>query len=192
MSTPRTPPRRTAQESREILVSASIELLLEHPLDEVTNRLLEEKTGLNRSYVTRLFGSRDNLLLEVVHELERRLSSRLDPDPTRINIRQIIADPEARLRAQLSMLLVGRGVPGTELFRTNWAMTEEITKRIQLLLGTSERAARALALHMHMTAGFIALFSGPMELDEDTANDVLTVARIQLMNSGPLIEQLGW
>ena len=186
------PPRKSADESRQILVTTCIDLLLEHPVEEVTNRRLEEVTGLNRSYVTRLFGTRDGLLLEVARELEHRLASRLSPDPSQIDVAQIISDPEAQLRAQLSMWLMGRGHDGFDLFSGNRSMAEEVAQRIELMLGSSPRAARALALHMQMTAGFIALFSGPMQLDEQTVRDVLDVAQLQLLHSGPLVEQLGW
>lgn len=192
MPTARSTTRRSADESRELLVAACIELLLEHPLEEVTNRRLEDATGINRSYVTRLFGNRDGLLLEVTRELERRLASRLPSDPSQIDILQTISDPEARLRTQLAMWLLSRGYGGPDLFTSNRSMADEIAQRIELMLGASPRAARALALHMQMTAGFIALFSEQMELDEDTVRDVLAVAQLQLMHSGPLLEQLGW
>lgn len=184
--------RKSADESRQILVAACIDLLLEHPLEEVTNRRLEEVTGLNRSYVTRLFGNRDGLLLEVARELEQRLASRLSPDPTQIDVLQLISDPEAQLRTQLAMWLLSRGHDGVGIFSGNRSMADEIAQRIELMLGASPRAARALALHMQMTAGFIAMFSESMQLDEDTVRDVLAVAQLQLMHSGPLLEQLGW
>jgi len=186
------PQRRSADESRSILVTACIDLLLEHPLDEVTNRRLEDETGLNRSYVTRLFGSRDGLLLEVALELQQRVVSRLPADAPDVDLLQIISDPEAKLLSNVGMWLTTRGHNGADIFTGIGSMTSEVAERIEQLLGTSPRASRALALHVQLTASFIMLFGEPMGLDEDTVNDVLAVARIQLLHSGPLVEQLGW
>ncbi|MFZ4434274.1 MAG: TetR/AcrR family transcriptional regulator [Microthrixaceae bacterium] len=187
-----TPHRRTADESRAILVNACIDLLLEHPIDEVTNRRLEAATGINRSYVTRLFGSRDELLLAAAKELERRLDSLLGDDPATVDLLAFTARPEARIQTRLALQLLSRGVAGSDLLDGPGSLTEGIAQRIEVILGASPRASRALALHMQMTAGFIALFREHMDLDDDALQDVLTVARMQLLHSGPIIEQLGW
>jgi hypothetical protein len=105
---------------------------------------------------------------------------------------KIISDPEAKLLSNVGMWLTTRGHNGAHIFTGIGSMTSEVAERIEQLLGTSPRASRALALHMQLTAGFIMLFGEPMGLDEDTVNDVLAVARIQLLHSGPLVEQLGW
>jgi AcrR family transcriptional regulator len=109
-------PKQQANESR--MITAAIDLLADHAVDEVTNVAVAAASATQPSYVTRYFGSRDLFLLAVADELTRRIAGRglgmglLYPAPARqTSIAELLVEPEVAAWFKLWRYLVGRDLP---------------------------------------------------------------------------------
>ena len=106
-------PIQIANEKR--MIKATIDLLAEYPVDEITSRMIAETSGTATNYISRYFGGKDGLLVAVAGELGRRISdlvrserSVLDPEQEGNFITNIMSIPEINLWFKLYRYLTGR------------------------------------------------------------------------------------
>ena len=116
-STERAPKRRLpiqiANEAK--MISATIELLEVHPVDQITSRMIAESSGTATNYISRYYGGRDGLMLAVAGELSHRISdlvrsedSILDIDKPGNYITRIMAIPEVAMWFKIHRYLSSR------------------------------------------------------------------------------------
>ncbi len=108
-------PIQIANEAK--MVEATIELLREHPLDEITSRMIADRSGTATNYITRYFQGRDGLFLAVAAELSNRISRLVRSDPLFIEIdrpgnyvTRILAIPEVDTWFKVYRYLSGRNL----------------------------------------------------------------------------------
>ncbi len=106
-------PIQIANEKR--MIRATIDLLAEYPVDDITSRMIAERSGTATNYISRYFGGKDGLLIAVAGELGRRISdlvrserSVLDPEQEGNFITNIMSIPEINLWFKLYRYLTGR------------------------------------------------------------------------------------
>ena len=111
-------PIQIANEAR--MVEATIELLEDHPVGEITSRMIAQSSGTATNYISRYFGGRDGLFLAVAAELSRRISdlvrserSVLDIDVPGNYIARIMAIPEVETWFKVYRYLSSRNLPDT-------------------------------------------------------------------------------
>jgi AcrR family transcriptional regulator len=188
-------PRKSAAESKQLLIDTCIELLEVLPIQQVTNAELEARTGLNRSYVTRHFGSRNGMFIAVIRELDHRLAIAIDPSGAgagEMNVQAMLSRPETEIRIRLTMWLLSQGVPASDFVDGDPATLVSSQERIRIIFGLSPKAARAYAFQMLlMSAGIVSI--GPtFGLTERDMQDVETLVRAQLASSGETARSLDW
>jgi AcrR family transcriptional regulator len=108
-------PIQIANEER--MITATIDLLGEHEVADITSRMIAERSGTATNYISRYFGGRDALLSAVVEELGWRIAHRMDEFGTRPELQDptaylvaVVALPEVGLWFQVSRYLSSRGV----------------------------------------------------------------------------------
>ena len=65
-------PIQIANEAK--MITATIELLGDHQVDEITSRMIAQTSGTATNYISRYFGGRDGLFVAMAAELGRRIS----------------------------------------------------------------------------------------------------------------------
>lgn len=109
-------PIQIANEAKMIM--ATIELLQDHPLDEITSRMIAERSGTATNYISRYFHGRDGLFLAVAGELGKRISdlvrseeSVLEIDRLGLYISRILSIPEVDMWFKVYRYLSSRTMP---------------------------------------------------------------------------------
>ena len=74
-------PSIKGDEARSAYIDATIDLLREIPISEITTRKIAERAAIDRSVITRHFGTIDKVFLEVCKELIFRTSKRMLTQP---------------------------------------------------------------------------------------------------------------
>lgn len=112
-------PIQVANEAK--MVKATIELLDEHQVDEITSRMIADRSGTATNYITRYFQGRDGLFLAVAAELSRRISHLVRSDRSIIEIdrpgnyvTRILAIPEVDMWFRVYRYLSGRNLTDVE------------------------------------------------------------------------------
>ena len=187
--------RKSAEESRQLLIDTCIELLADHEIQDVTNRLLEDKTGLNRSYITRYFGTRNQMLIEVVRELERRLASEVAESAAgagELDAAALVARPESKIGIQITMWLLSHGVPAEEFIDGEPLLLITIAKRVEKIFGLGPRAARTFAFQMLLVSAGAASIGPTFGLTDADSADIQSLIWAQLAQSSATETSLGW
>ncbi len=132
-------PIQIANEAR--MVKATIELLGDHQVDQITSRMIADASGTATNYISRYFGGRDGLLLAVAGELGRRISdlvrseeSVLEIDRPGSYVARIMAIPEVVMWFKLWRYLSGRDLPGVRP-GTKPALVTSVEEAITLIFG---------------------------------------------------------
>jgi AcrR family transcriptional regulator len=188
-------PRKSAAESKQLLIGSCIELLEALPIQEVTNAELEARTGLNRSYITRHFGSRNGMFIAVIRELDDRLAIAIDPSGAgagEMDVPAMLSRPETEIRIRLTMWLLSQGVPAADFVDGDPATLVSIQERIRVIFGLSPKAARAYAFQMLLMSAGIASIGSTFGLTADDVQDVEILVRNQLGASVETARSLGW
>lgn len=187
--------RRSAEESRQLLIDTCIELLLRNPIQDVTNRLLEERTGLNRSYVTRYFGTRNRMLIAVVQELEKRLAAEIASSMAgagELDAASLVDRPESVVAIQITMWLLSHGVAAEEFINGEPLILKVIADRIEKLFGLGPRAARTFAFQSLLVAAGAASIGPTFGLTDRDSADIQSLIWAQLSQSPSTEASLGW
>ena len=187
--------RKSAAESRQLLIDTCIELLADHPIQDITNRLLEDTTGLNRSYITRYFGTRNKMLIEVVRELERRLSEEVAASAAgagELDAAALVSRPESAMGIQITMWLLSHGVPAAEFIDGEPLILTTIVDRVEKIFGLGPRAARTFAFQMLLVSAGAASIGPTFGLTESDTADIQSLIWAQLAASPATEAALDW
>ncbi len=111
-------PIQIANETR--MIRATIELLETHEVDQITSRMIAERSETATNYISRYFGGRDGLLAATADELGHRIARQIDvfgtdpelDDPGEFLVRAM-AVPESLLWFRLFRHLAGRNLPSS-------------------------------------------------------------------------------
>jgi AcrR family transcriptional regulator len=95
-------PSIKGDEARRAYIDATIDLLREIPISEITTRKIAERAGIDRSVITRHFGTIDKVFLEVCKELILRTSKRMLTQP---QVNEAV-DPELKIYTRVLAHLV--------------------------------------------------------------------------------------
>jgi len=132
-------PIQVANEAK--MIAATIDLLAEHQVDQVTSRMIAERSGTATNYISRYFGGRDGLLLAVANELGKRISVRIRSEESLLEIdrpgnfvARIIAVPEVAMWFKLQRYLSSRELPDVRPHGKP-ALVEAVEDAIALLFG---------------------------------------------------------
>ena len=111
-------PIQIANEER--MIAATIDLLGEHEVGEITSRMIAERSGTATNYISRYFGGRDALLSAVAEEIGWRIAGHMDEFGTRPELdaplpylEAVVSLPEIALWFKLFRYLSARGVTRT-------------------------------------------------------------------------------
>ena len=77
-------PIQIANEAR--MIDGTIELLRDHPVDEITSRMIAQTSGTATNYISRYFGGRDGLFLAVANQLSLRINNLVRSEQSVIEI----------------------------------------------------------------------------------------------------------
>ena len=105
-------PRVAAPQAKAVMIEATISLLREIPVTELSTRKIEERAGLDRRAITRQFGGELGLFIATLEELNRRsleLSKALPQDSSNY------MNEELKLRSDLLAFLIVSGVDNERL-----------------------------------------------------------------------------
>lgn len=99
------------------MIRATIELVVEYPVGQITSRMIVERSGTATNYISRYFGGRDALLAATALELGIRIAEQIDVFGTRPHLDQplafleeVVALPEVTLWFKLSRYLATRNL----------------------------------------------------------------------------------
>ncbi|CAB4622121.1 unannotated protein [freshwater metagenome] len=188
-------PRLSAEQSRQVLVQACIDLLATREVQDVTNAVLEQTTGLNRSYVTRYFGTRNGMFIAVVRELDDRIALEIDPTGAGVgglDVPELLSRPEARIRIRLTMWLLSQGVPASDFVDGDPPVLVRAQERIDAIFGIGPRASRTYAFQMLLLSAGMASLGATFGLTTDDVQDLEALVRAQFVVSSDTTKALGW
>jgi len=132
-------PIQVANEAR--MIAATIDLLADHQVDEITSRMIAQASGTATNYISRYFGGRDGLLLAVAAELSRRISTLIRSEDSFLEIDRpgnymdrILGVPEVAMWFKVYRYLSGRSLPDVRP-RTKPAVVQSVEDAISLIFG---------------------------------------------------------
>ena len=105
-------PRVAAPQAKEVMIEATISLLREIPVTELSTRKIEERAGLDRRAITRQFGGELGLFIATLEELNRRA---LERSKTLPHDTSNYMNEELKLRSNLLAFLILSGVDNERL-----------------------------------------------------------------------------
>gem|GEM_PF-1029723 len=105
-------PRVAAPQAKAVMIEATISLLREIPVMELSTRKIEERAGLDRRAITRQFGGELGLFIATLEELNRRSLERSKALP---NDSSNYMNEELTLRTKLLAFLILSGVDNERL-----------------------------------------------------------------------------
>jgi len=138
-ATKRRLPIQVANEAK--MVKATIELLEEYQVDQITSRMIADRSGTATNYITRYFSGRNGLFLAVAGELSRRISrlvrserSIIDIDRPGNYITRILAIPEVDMWFKVYRYLSGRNLIDVE-YGSKPPLVSALEEGVSLIFG---------------------------------------------------------
>jgi len=132
-------PIQIANEAK--MIGATIDLLGDHQVDEITSRMIAHDSGTATNYISRYFGGRDGLFVAVAAELGRRISDRvrseesiLEIDRSGTFVSRIMSIPEVTLWFKVYRYLSSRNLTGVRP-HAKPALVTAIEDSIELIFG---------------------------------------------------------
>ena len=104
--------RVAAAQAKAVMIEATISLLREIPVTELSTRKIEERAGLDRRAITRQFGGELGLFIATLEELNRRSLERSKALPHNTSN---YMNEELKLRSSLLAFLILSGVDNERL-----------------------------------------------------------------------------
>ena len=171
-------PIQIANEAK--MIGATIELLGDHQVDEITSRMIARDSGTATNYISRYFGGRDGLFVAVAAELGRRISdlvrseqSILEIDRPGTFVHRIMSIPEVAMWFKVFRYLSSRNLTGVRP-HAKPALVTAIEDSIELIFGLEGTYVPICAnLFLTYLMGNAA-FGDLLGTTEDQAEDALT------------------
>ena len=185
-------PIQIANEAK--MIAATIDLLEVNPVDEITSRMIAERSGTATNYISRYFGGKDGLLVAVAGELSQRISdlvrserSVLDPDQQGNYVTNIKAIPEISLWFKVYRYLTGRDLPPVRPHTGKPPLVASIEEAITLFFGIEGRyvpiCANIFITYIMGNAAF-GTFLGTTDDDaQESLNAMATLVGIMIEQS---------
>lgn len=174
-------PRVAAPQAKAVLIDATISLLREIPVMEISTPKIQERAGLDRRAITRQFGSELGLFVATLEELSRRSLERSKAPPADSSNH---ANEELKLRSDLLAFLILSGVDNERLkeMQPLPEIVEEFETRFGLDSETPPAIREALlALIQGLTLS--RSFFGPSSVRNTPENAFVIFQMLQYLSS---------
>ena len=170
-------PRVAAPQAKAVMIEATISLLREIPVTELSTRKIEERAGLDRRAITRQFGGELGLFIATLEELNRRS---LERSKTLPNDSSNYMNEELKLRSDLLAFLILSGVDNERLKEMHPLpeVVQEFEKRFGLDSETPPAIREAL-LALLQAVILSRSFFGPSST-RDTPENALVIFKMVL------------
>lgn len=186
----------------QLFLSATISLLNEKPILDITLQDIADRAGLNHGYVFRYFGTRLDLFFAVTEELARlaehavttEIERRLQVGEAVIPLNFSVAEVgRAYLRQRQAVIqyLVTAGVDPTRFSETSRKTTEYFAQQF-VTLGMNERMAITQATKLSIllwAEGSVASIFG---VRKNEADDIRALSLDMIINANDISKRLGW
>ena len=186
----------------QLFLDATIALLKEKPILDITLQDIADRAGLNHGYVFRYFGTRLDLFFAVTEELAQlaehavttEIERRLQVGETVIPLNFSVAEVgRAYLRQRQAVIqyLVTAGVDPTRFSETSRKTTEYFAQQF-VNLGMNERMAITQATKLSIllwAEGSVASIFG---VRKNEADDIRALSLDMIVNANDISNRLGW
>ena len=170
-------PRVAAPQAKAVLIDATISLLREIPVTELSTRKIEERAGLDRRAITRQFGGELGLFIATLEELNRRSLERSKALPQDSSN---YMNEELKLRSDLLAFLIVSGVDNERLKEMH--PLPEIVQEFETRFGLDSEtppAIREALLALLQAVVLARSFFGPSST-RDTPENALVIFKMVL------------
>lgn len=170
-------PRVAAPQAKAVLIDATISLLREIPVTELSTRKIEERAGLDRRAITRQFGGELGLFIATLEELNRRSLERSKALPVDSSN---YMNEELKLRSDLLAFLIVSGVDNERLKEMH--PLPEVVQEIETRFGLDSEtppAIREALLALLQAVILSRSFFGPSST-RDTPENALVIFKMVL------------
>ena len=170
-------PRVAAPQAKAVLIDATISLLREIPVTELSTRKIEERAGLDRRAITRQFGGELGLFIATLEELNRRSLERSKALPQDSSN---YMNEELKLRSDLLAFLIVSGVDNERL--TEMHPLPEVVQEFETRFGLDSEtppAIREALLALLQAVILSRSFFGPSST-RDTPENALVIFKMVL------------
>ena len=178
-------PRVAAPQAKAVMIEATISLLREIPVTELSTRKIEERAGLDRRAITRQFGGELGLFIATLEELNRRS---LERSKTLPNDSSNYMNEELKMRSDLLAFLILSGVDNERLKEMHPLpeVVQEFEKRFGLDSETPPAIREAL-LALLQAVILSRSFFGPSST-RDTPENALVIFKMVMYLSSIAME----
>ena len=174
-------PRVAAPQAKAVMIDATISLLREIPVTELSTRKIEERAGLDRRAITRQFGGELGLFIATLEELNRRSLERSKALP---NDSSNYMNEELKMRSDLLAFLILSGVDNERLKEMH--PLPEVVREFETRFGLDTETPPAIreAL-LAMLQGLILSrsFFGPSSTRDTPENALIIFKMVQYLSS---------
>ncbi|NDG66030.1 MAG: TetR/AcrR family transcriptional regulator [Actinobacteria bacterium] len=194
--------RDSKEAAVQLFLSATISLLKEKPILDITLQDIADRAGLNHGYVFRYFGTRLDLFFAVTEELaqlaeiavasemERRLQAGEAATPLNLSLVEF-GRAYLRQRQAVIQYLVTAGVDPTRFSETSRKTTEYFAQQF-VNLGMNERMAITQATKLSIllwAEGSVASIFG---VRKNEADDIRALSLDMIVHANDISKRLGW
>ncbi|MEV6848336.1 helix-turn-helix domain-containing protein [Actinoplanes sp. NPDC051411] len=143
MSSASTPARRDSSATRRAILDAAADLFCRHGYDGAGTRDIAREAGVDARLITRYFGSKENLFVQVVEEVFAKTLLMTPGNNDAVALELLTAEPPERDGMMLTLRSLGNA-RAAEIMRDN--MERNYQKQLASELPGDDRAARAALL----------------------------------------------
>jgi AcrR family transcriptional regulator len=184
-------PRVAAAQAKVVMIEATISLLAEIPVVELTTRKIEERAGLDRRAITRQFGGELELFIATLEELNRRSLERSKALPENTSN---FVNEELKMRVNLLAFLILSGVDPERLkqMQPSPEVVQEFMQRFGMDSETPLLVREAI-LALLQAVILSRTFFGPTSTRNTPENGLAIFKMVQYLASNPpeLVALLG-
>jgi AcrR family transcriptional regulator len=184
-------PRVAAAQAKVVMIEATISLLAEIPVVELTTRKIEERAGLDRRAITRQFGGELELFIATLEELNRRSLERSKALPENTSN---FVNEELKMRVNLLAFLILSGVDPERLkqMQPSPEVVQEFMQRFGMDSETPLLVREAI-LALLQAIILSRTFFGPTSTRNTPENGIAIFKMVQYLASNPpeLVALLG-
>ena len=202
VAAPAKKPRVSKEDAVQLFLDATISILKEKPILDITLQDIANKADLNHGYVFRYFGTRLDLFFAVTEELaqlaenavtseiERRLLVGEAVIPLNFSLAEV-GRAYLRQRQAVIQYLVTAGVDPTRFSETSRKTTEYFAQQF-VNLGMNERMAITQATKLSIllwAEGSVASIFG---VTKNEADDIRALSLDMIVHANDISKRLGW
>ena len=186
----------------QLFLSATISLLKEKPILDITLQDIADRAGLNHGYVFRYFGTRLDLFAALADDLSQKIvevvtaeqQRRKDADEPAANLDNSlveIARPYFAKRGAIVQYLIICGIP-KKRFAESTRLQIQLAVDNLMTLGVSERMATAQAIKLTALIWANGSYTEALGVTAAEIADVEAVAFAELRLAVKTAKELGW